>query len=98
MTESEIQKQIIHYLKLKGCIVMRLNSGRAAHNVRLCPPGTPDLLAIYRGGSVWIEVKTEKGKLRPEQENMHKELIEMGHRVIVARGVADLNKSELFCK
>jgi len=49
--ESEIQKQIIDYLKLKHYFVMRLNSGSYAVNggksfVRGCEPGTPDLLAF----------------------------------------------------
>jgi tRNA G18 (ribose-2'-O)-methylase SpoU len=67
-----------------------MNSGKAANNLRLCPPGTPDLLAVGRLASFWIEVKTPTGKLRPEQEQMIEELRKRGQFVLVARGLEDV--------
>ena len=93
MTESEIQKSIIQYLRARGAIVIRMNSGKARNNVRLCPPGTPDLLAVLKtGGVLWIEVKTETGKLRPAQEEMINILDTLGQWVIVARSIEDVER------
>jgi hypothetical protein len=96
MTESTIQKQIIDYCKAKNCIVMRMNSGARNYNVKLCPPGTPDLLIIrdYNNDEfsnvVWIEVKTEKGKVSKVQKEMHVELFARDQCVIVARCLDDV--------
>jgi len=87
MTESQIQKEIIEALKLHGALVFRLNSGSRQKNVKLCPSGTPDILAILPHKTLWIEVKTEKGILRPSQEKMISELIKRGQIVLVARSV-----------
>ena len=93
MTESAILKDIISLIKLHGGLVMRMNTGFSGrHNIKLMPPGTPDILAILSSGVLWIEVKTEKGKLRPEQVKMHKELRNLGQRVIVARSINDVLK------
>ena len=90
MTESELQKQIIDYLKLCNAIVFRMNSGQRQNNVKLCPSGTPDILAVLPHKTLWIEVKTDKGKLRPSQITMHSRLKERGQEVIVARSVDDV--------
>jgi hypothetical protein len=89
-SEAEIQAEIVEYLKLCGWLVFRLNSGKARDNMRLCPPGTPDLLAVGRLANFWIEVKTETGRLRPEQEQMIEELRKRGQFVLVARGLEDV--------
>lgn len=90
MTESAIQKQITEALKLKGYMVFRMNSGMARKNVKLCPAGTPDLLALGPGNMFWIEVKTETGRLRPEQASMHVKLERLGQTVLIARRVEDV--------
>jgi len=90
MTESQIQKQIMDYLKSLGALVFRMNSGNAKYNVKLAPSGTPDLLAVLRTQTVWIEVKTETGTLRDSQRFMIKELEGRGQKVIVARCLDDV--------
>ena len=92
MTESQIQKQIIDYLKLSGYLVFRMNSGKARNNIRLCPPGTPDLLAINGRKNIWIEVKTKNGKLNVDQIYMHGELARLREKVIVARNLDDVKE------
>lgn len=90
MTESEIQKQIITYLKLSGCLVFRMNSGFSGrNNVKLCPPGTPDLLVVGKK-LIWVEVKTATGKLRESQIKMHEKLRKRNQIVVVARSVKDV--------
>lgn len=93
MTEGEIQKQIIDYLKLQNAIVVRHNSGRARNNIKLSPVGFPDLQAILADGRiVFIEVKTPTGELRASQQIMIDILKKRGQTVIVARSLDDLRK------
>jgi Holliday junction resolvase len=91
MKESEIQKDIIDYLKNAGCLVFRMNAGMAKYNVKLAPNGTPDLLAITKKGTLlWLEVKTETGKLNDNQIRMHKLLQERLQVVETVRSVKDI--------
>lgn len=92
MTESQIQKQAIELLKLSGYLVFRLNSGRARNNIRLCPPGTPDLLAVKEGRVLWIEMKKPGGKLRWEQVEMIANLLNKGQEVAVISGILELRE------
>lgn len=93
MTEAEIQKSIIDYAKTIGCIVIRMNSGSSGRsNIKLCPPGTPDLLLIHYSGALWVEVKNAKGKLRDTQVDMINRLEKLGQRVIVARTLSDVER------
>ena len=97
MTESDIQNSIIRRLEAKGFTVIRLNAGKARHNVRLAPSGTPDLLVIGKKGRVlWVEVKREDGKLRDSQVEMHKALADLGHLVVVARSADDISMTFLM--
>ena len=90
-SESEIQSEIIKYLELRQFLVIRMNSGKARNNVRLCPPGTPDLMVVSPSGLIWwIEVKTETGKLRPAQVVMIDDLQNRKQAVIVARNIEDV--------
>ena len=74
-----------------GCLVFRMNAGKVAHNVRLSPAGTPDLLAITRHGiPYWIEVKGPGGKLRDSQVEMIDRLKERNQKVIVAHSATDV--------
>jgi hypothetical protein len=77
-----------------GALVLRLNSGQI-RGVRLCPAGTPDLLLLRHGKPLFIECKTEQGRLSPVQKKMHARLRGMGFTVIVARTLDDvLNQLE----
>lgn len=91
MTESELQKMIIDTLKAMGGIVFRMNSGRSGrNNVKLCPAGTPDILAVLPHKTLWIEVKAKGGKLRQSQEEMHAQLQQRGQTVIAAYSLDDV--------
>lgn len=90
MTEADIQRSIIAALEAAGAVVMRMNAGKARVNIRMTPAGTPDLLAIGRHRTYWVEVKTPEGKLRPAQVEMIELLQQRGHEVVVARGIEDL--------
>lgn len=58
--------------------------------IKLCPAGTPDLLAILPDGTVaWIECKNAKGKAREAQERFLSMMKSMGHKCGIARSVND---------
>ena len=91
MSESEIQRSIIDYCTAKGALVFRMNSGHSGrHNVKLHPPGTPDLFVVKKPVAIWIEVKTAKGKVSEIQHKMHERLTDLGQVVIVARSSDDV--------
>lgn len=53
-------------------------------------PGIPDLAFCIGGQSAWIELKTEKGTLSPNQKACHVALKEAGALVAVCRSVAEV--------
>ena len=60
MTENQLQKKMIHALKLAGFMVRKIN----AENSR----GWPDLVVIGHGVTAFIEVKIPTGKVSVIQE------------------------------
>lgn len=90
-TETEIQKEIIDYLKSIGFDVYRMNSGRKG-GITLHTPGTPDLMAQRNGLTIWIEVKQPGKKPTKIQLKRHKEITENGFIVIVATSVEETQK------
>lgn len=92
-SEAEIQNRIRCALSEYG-IVCRMSSGifqtEGGRYVRTGIPGIPDLLFLGPNGQVvWIEVKTAKGRLSPEQLKFIETLRRKGHTVGVARTVTD---------
>jgi Holliday junction resolvase len=92
-SESEIQKEIIDYLKAMGAIVIRHNSGSSGrNNLKLSPVGFPDLQAILARRVLFLEVKTATGELRQSQRDMIAELYLRKQEVFVVRSVADVKR------
>ena len=94
--ERQIQRAIITALRLKGALVNHnANSGStAAHRVMLqrdgAMPGWPDLTVLLPGGSViFMEVKSEKGRVSQKQRAVHEYMRRLGHRVAVVRSVQE---------
>ena len=82
MTESDAQKQILDWLKLKGFYCLRINSGNIAQSyhgdtryIQLAPRGTPDVFCIVNGCPVFIEVKKDEKAInqwKKQWENFQK--------------------------
>lgn len=54
--------------------------------------GVPDMqLCVARGGYIglWIEQKVKGGRVRPSQDEWHKRLEDVGHRVIVSWSIEE---------
>lgn len=94
MRESQIQKEIITYLKEQKYKVHRVNSGKVKVNggwMQLFEEGTPDILVFgYNSYILWIEVK-KPGEVPTAIQNQRKaEYDELGHDHLVATSLDDV--------
>ncbi len=64
VTERDTQRQIVELLRRAGWQVRVISQPTAA---RAQLVGLPDLIAFKHGVTLLVEVKSEKGKLRPAQ-------------------------------
>jgi hypothetical protein len=87
--ETKRQAGIVGELERIGRFVVRVQSGvvRVRRGMmHLAPKGTPDLYVLGFG---WLETKTDKGKLSPDQVRIHALIRAAGERVEVVRDVAE---------
>lgn len=75
MTEHELQSQIIELIQRRGGLVIRINSGKAiikresgTQVIMGAAKGTSDLIALYKGRFLAIEVKVRNNRATFEQE------------------------------
>jgi hypothetical protein len=94
-SETILQNQIRLELSRHG-IVVRQNVGSFlttdGRRVVCGIPGMTDLMYIGQGIVAFIEVKTDAGKVRPEQQNFIDTVKKLGHRAGIARSVEDALK------
>ena len=90
--ESDFQRAIVQALSYAGWLVMHIpnQSTRGRQRWAGLMPGAPDLVAIKRGRVVFLEVKTEKGKVSEKQSEVHELLRLHGMEVRVVRSVDDI--------
>lgn len=94
-SEQEIQNEIRVGLSKAGHMVFRTNVGK----VRMMdgrwfdtglPKGHPDLYGFRSDGQIfYIEVKNEKGRVRPEQKKFIEVVKERGAKAGVARSLEE---------
>lgn len=86
-SESEIQKQILDYLKWRGIFHWRNNVGRK-HNLQFGLKGSADIMGVTKNGIFFaIEVKDWKGKPTPEQKAFEKKVNNNNAVYVLARDV-----------
>ena len=74
VSESKIQNDILIEINRRGHRLFRANAGKVVTKdnrvIKLFPKGFPDTVGFRKtdGKIIFIEVKTDKGRLRPEQE------------------------------
>jgi len=73
--ESKIQRKIILQLEKRNWLVVKL--------IKTTMNGIPDLMALKDGRTVFIEVKTETGKVSELQKHRHEKLKSQGFAVHV---------------
>lgn len=66
MTEAEIQRDVLSYLRRRGLLHARTNAGRKG-GVRLAPAGWPDVVGMYKGHFFGLEIKAKDGVVSAEQ-------------------------------
>lgn len=81
MTEQYIQSKIIKFLKKEGWLVIK--------TIRLSESGYPDIFCFRNGQTIFIEVKTEKGKPSKLQEHRINDLISRGFKAFICYGYDD---------
>lgn len=87
-TEAEIQRQIKEYLQWQGWFVVKIHQSLGSYR------GIADLYALKNGRSVWIEVKTPKGRQSQHQEKFQRDIEDHGGEYMVARCVEDVMRLE----
>lgn len=93
--EKAVLSQIIHYLKLKKCLVYRMNTGASVSEykgkkrlIRFGTQGMADVLAFTKDSTLWIEAKASTGGKQSEaQKNFQKDVESFGHIYILANSV-----------
>ena len=101
--ESQVQRAICDYLSLKGYLFSRTNNApiydtkRAAYRAlpKYTRKGWPDICLIREGKFYGIEVKTDVGRLSPEQEELGRDIVLNGGQYVVARSIDDVQAAGL---
>lgn len=105
--EAGVQRMIRAYLAARGIESVHVPNGavlagdaraRGMQMSKLKEQGLklgfPDLIAFSRKGHIgFIEVKSEGGRLSPEQKSCHEWLIVLGHKVSVCRCIEDVEET-----
>lgn len=77
-SESKIQAEILRYLN-------GLSRGYFFKTVVCNRSGVPDIVGVYKGHAIYIEVKSSRGKLSELQLLAREKLLEAGAIHVVAR-------------
>lgn len=84
LKESEIQKQIVDYLKATRWLVIRNQQNIGSHK------GLSDLTALRDGRVLFIEVKGPRGVQSDHQERFQREVEAHGGQYVLARRLEDV--------
>ncbi len=86
--ESDIQSEIRDYLTWRGWFCFKNHQSLGSYK------GVADLYAIKDGRSIWIEVKTPKGKMSQHQQRFKEHIEAKGGEYMVATSIEDLQEVE----
>ena len=84
--EKDITRQIRAYLNMRGIWHFKVWQGLGSQK------GVADIIGIYKGAPLAIEVKTAKGKLSEHQAKFLARWVLEGGIAIVARSVEDVEQ------
>ena len=84
LNETHIKSQIKDYLAIKNIFNYPVLQGMGAYK------GIPDRILHYRGRVIYLEVKTQTGKLSPAQEEFCWQCANDGIDYWVVRSIEDL--------
>lgn len=102
-TEKQIQDSILEWLNANGIFNYRQNTGAFSKEytrkrdgkvkrsfVRFGTPGATDIVAVYNGVYIGIEVKDNDGKMSEDQENFRYALCRAGGIYLLVRSIDDV--------
>jgi hypothetical protein len=101
--ENDTTKAITAYIRMMGGVVERVQSGnhprtytakdgrQARHYVQGATKGTADLIGVWSGTPLAIEVKTPTGKVSKEQREWGEAWEKAGGYYVVARTLDDVH-------
>lgn len=106
MKETETQRAILEYLRLRGHFCFRVNNVPATYidrhgsrQFRKMPTygmkGIPDIVLIHQGTFYGIECKSPTGKLSLDQIEFGRRCIAAGGKYIVAKSLDDVTAAGL---
>lgn len=95
--EKDLQREIIHYLRLHGCICGKVNAAAGMSGGRYLKSnllfiGVPDLLVFTPSKMWWIEVKTPTGILSDVQLKFQVLCDSAKVNYILARSLKDVER------
>lgn len=82
--ETAILRVVAGYLRATGWFVVRMQQGLGCHK------GVADLVAMKGGRTIWVEIKTPKGRLSDWQDGFRQAVANSGCEYIVARCMEDV--------
>ena len=105
--EQQIQTAIMQWLAAKRIFAMRMQTGALQTSykskmrlIRFGVEGCADILAFYpcydcnRGFiPVWIECKSNVGRQSELQKSFERDVLERGHRYVLAKSVEDVENA-----
>lgn len=95
MKETEIQSAICDYLAQRNYFYWRQNNTGKMPGGRYASvkKGIPDIIVIKAGRFIGIEVKTDEGRLSPDQVEFGRECVRNGGEYVVARSIDDIQRA-----
>lgn len=91
--EGQIKKDICDYLSAIGVMFWIQQAGKIPGRInrsRYLRNGVSDLLGLWKGRLLAIEVKTPKGRVSPEQQSFIDEVNRFGGKAFIARSLDDV--------
>lgn len=95
MSESDLQAAVCEALRRIGCRVHENRVVRKGQRATGAGKGSPDLLVSIPGARprwvemVWMELKTDEGRVSQAQKDWHAQATLVGERVAVVRSVTE---------
>lgn len=87
VSETDIRKQLVYYLRLKGWFVYHCFAGLGSY------PGLSDLVAVKDGRVIHIEVKTPTGRQSEKQKLFQADIEDHGGEyLIIDQPIEDLER------
>lgn len=92
-SEHQIQSSILNYLGHRQIFHYRQNSGAVKTEGRFFQfgaVGSPDIVCIYKGKYIGIEVKAKKGRQSSHQKQFQEAMEDAGGHYILAKSIDDV--------